>query len=126
MKLTRLIIGEYLSDYRIIKTEQNYPADEGCGCLLSPAACKEQHCCTFGRIPTEKVTGYATLLHYLHKFQYLEHVSAGFVAFFAGFQHRPLLRGRIVALFAGFPKQPNRPASARNRWLLTNNMNDYE
>ncbi|MEK3715646.1 hypothetical protein [Paenibacillus sp. FSL R7-0333] len=51
---------------------------------------------------TKKVTGCGTLLHHLQKFRYLEQISAGFVAFYAGFQHQSFLLGRIVAFHAGF------------------------
>ncbi|WP_339249011.1 hypothetical protein [Paenibacillus sp. FSL P2-0136] len=51
---------------------------------------------------SKDVTGYCTLLHHLHEFRGLEQVSAGFVAFYAGFQHQSFLLGRITALLAGF------------------------
>ncbi|MEK5031785.1 hypothetical protein MKY96_10090 [Paenibacillus sp. FSL R7-0302] len=51
---------------------------------------------------TKKVSGCGTLLHHLQEFRGLEQVSAGFVAFHAGFQHRSFLLVRIVAFHAGF------------------------
>ncbi|MEK3796419.1 hypothetical protein MKX42_32255 [Paenibacillus sp. FSL R7-0204] len=48
------------------------------------------------------VTGCGAMLHDLQEFWRFEQVSAGFVAFRAGFLHWPLLLPSIVALLAGF------------------------